>query len=184
MKVNKIALALALAAPMFAAQAAEAPAQALLQWTGFVGGSFDSSTIGLTGQGGGDITPATITIQADGTFSSDRAIVVEAHQIDSATKEVKADLVEGGVNWNLSAVNINHPAYDGSKLVFTANGESFVPGTTFPTADGLAPIVGIAVAAEKSAVVSPDLLKAGDAVQVSATILAEPIPAPEPPPKG
>ncbi|HIF9551852.1 TPA: hypothetical protein ACX6S2_004222, partial [Photobacterium damselae] len=77
MKINKIALVLVMSAPMFAVQAAEAPAQALLQWTGFVGGSFDSSTIGLTGQGGGDITPATITIQADGTFSSDRAIVVE-----------------------------------------------------------------------------------------------------------
>ncbi|HIF9551466.1 TPA: hypothetical protein ACX6S2_003824, partial [Photobacterium damselae] len=88
---------------------------------------------------------------------------------------VKADLVESGVNWNLSAVNINHPAYDGSKLAFTANGKDFVPGTAFTTEDGLSPIVGIAVAAETSAVVNPDLLKAGDAVQVSATILAEPV---------
>ncbi|HIF9056625.1 TPA: hypothetical protein ACX6MG_000616 [Photobacterium damselae] len=174
MKINKIALVLVMSAPMFAVQAAEAPAQALLQWTGFVGGSFDSSTIGLTGQGGGDITPATITIQADGTFSSDRAIVVEAHQIDKTTKEVKSDLVVGGVDWNLSAVNINHPAYDGAKLAFTANGKDFVPGTVFTTENGIPPIVGIAVAAETSAVVSPDLLKAGDAVQVSATILAEP----------
>ncbi|NVH47963.1 hypothetical protein [Photobacterium damselae] len=175
MKFNKLALALALSAPMFAAQATEAPAQALLQWTGFVGGSFDSSTIGLTGQGGGDITPATITIQADGTFSSDRAIVVEAHQIDPKTKEVKTDLFGDGVDWNLSAVNINHPAYDSSKLAFTANGKDFVPGTVFSTNSAISPIVGIAVAAETSAVISPDLLKAGDAVQVSATILAEPV---------
>ncbi|HIF9495344.1 TPA: hypothetical protein ACX6SZ_003879 [Photobacterium damselae] len=174
MKISKIALVLVMAAPMFATQAAEAPAQALLQWTGFIGGTFDSSTVGLTGQGGGDITPATITIQADGTFSSDRSIVVEAHQIDKATKEVKTDLVVGGVDWNLTSVNINHPAYDGSKLAFKANGKEFVPGTVFTTEDGIPPIVGISVAAETSAVVSPDLLKSGDAVQVSATILAEP----------
>ncbi|HIF9495096.1 TPA: hypothetical protein ACX6SP_003541, partial [Photobacterium damselae] len=57
----------------------------------------------------------------------------------------------------------------------------FVPGTVFPTEASIPPIVGISVAAEPSAVISPDLLKSGDAVQVSATILAEPITPPTPP---
>lgn len=147
-----------------------APAQGLLEWTGFVDGIFNSTEIALTGQGGGDIQKGLLNIQETGEFTSARAIVVEAHKtIDNAgVIEADADLYEGDVNWNLANQSVSHSGYDVNSIEFGFNGTLFESGTTLTTLVG-EHIVGITVNYKAAADVNP-----GDAVQVSATILAEP----------
>lgn len=171
MKVNKLSLVMlsALSLAAGSAMAADAPAQALLQWTGYVGGTFNSSTIGLTGQGGGEIQDGLLSVEDTGEFVSERAIVVEAHPLeaDGVTLD-KVNFYEGEVNWNISGVSVNNAAYDVANLAFQINGTDYVSGTPFSTS-GSDNSVGVTVAYSDT----PTGVNPGDAVQVAATILAE-----------
>ncbi|HHC7130292.1 TPA: hypothetical protein ACN37W_004108 [Vibrio parahaemolyticus] len=171
-----------------AAVETESPAQALLQWTGYVPGVFNSSQIALTGQGGGDIQPGLLSISEDGSFVSERAVIVEAHEAEpvldaegaeTGEYEATANAYDGNVVWSLSGVAVNHAGYDVNSLAFQVNGSDLAPlGTaggmgaaedTATTKAGSGHSLGVTVSYTDSAEVS-----VGDPVQVSATVLAQP----------
>ncbi|EGQ8057184.1 hypothetical protein HPX47_004642 [Vibrio alginolyticus] len=157
------------------------PAQALVQWTGFVPGVFNTSEIALTGQGGGDIVPGLLAIDETGTFTSERAVVVEAHASEELVEgsgewTATTDAYAGDVDWTLTGVGINNAAYDVGKLAFQVNGNDILPlgstgtgDTSFKTEEGSGHILGVTVSYDEVADVT-----AGDSVQVSATVLAQP----------
>ncbi|MFV0486448.1 MAG: hypothetical protein ACK5NL_04610 [Vibrio fluvialis] len=188
MKAKILVAAVASALVSGAAFAEGEPAQALLQWTGYVTGVFNTSEIALTGQGGGAIQAGLLKIAEDGTFSSERAVTVEAHasEVDDAgtplepsddTYEAADAAYSGDVAWSLTGVAVSNSAYDLNQLTFQLNGTDVAPEGTAGGVDeslttdaGSSHVVGVTVSyAEPVTDVA-----VGDSVQVSATILATP----------
>lgn len=100
---------------------AAAPSSSVLEWRGFVGGAFVGTDVGLTGQGGGSIQEGVLNINEDGSFTSARAIIVEAHAVDTtgSVPTIKSEFYDGEVNWSISATNVSHAAYDVSNINVT-----------------------------------------------------------------
>lgn len=151
-----------------------APASSMLEWQGFVPGSFDGDEIGLTGQGGGDIQTGVLTVASNGTFTSQRPIVVEAHAIDSsgASPVVSPDLYSGDVDWSISSTNISHAAYKASDVTVLMNGEPITEGTPVTTNAGNH-IVGFSVSSTEPTA-DPTILKPGDEISVNTLVFAQP----------
>ncbi|EHK6028643.1 hypothetical protein C4G53_RS23880 [Vibrio parahaemolyticus] len=172
--MKKHAIVMALLSVGLISQAVNAaPSSSVLEWRGFVSGAFAGSDIGLTGQGGGDIQTGELSINDDGAFTSARAIIVEAHDVDTSgsTPVISSDLYAGDVDWSISAINISHAAYDLSKLVVSMNGDTMVTGTPLTTTAGNH-TVGFSVSSPAPA--DPSMLTPGDAVSVTAMLFAEP----------
>ncbi|MCR9352123.1 hypothetical protein [Vibrio alginolyticus] len=166
MKKNAMIIAL-LSAGLMSSVATAKPASSVLEWRGFVDGSFDGSDIALTGQGGGDIQKGVLTIAKDGSISTDRAIVVEAHEVDESG--AVQDLFGGDVAWNISATSVSHPAYDAKDITISMNGTTIEPGTPVKTTAGNH-IVGFAASGLPT---DADKLTPGDVVSITTLVLAE-----------
>ncbi|WP_146153860.1 hypothetical protein [Photobacterium sanctipauli] len=171
MKKQLLPLAIIASLGAFSMNVHAEPAQALLEWQGFVGGVFNTDEIALTGQGGGEIQEGELNIQPDGTFITEKGIVVEAHEsVDDGSGNFEAGdaLYNGDVDWSLAFTDISVEAYDVNQLVVTMNGAEIQKDTPVTTAVGNH-IVNFAVNYPTTAEVSP-----GDSVTVYATVLAEP----------
>lgn len=174
MKKNAVVIAL-LSAGLMSQAVNAAPSKSILEWTGFVGGAFAGTDVGITGLGGGRIQPGTLDEidKETGAFKSTRPIVVEAHAIDQADTApvISADMYEGDVTWRVSAPSISHMAYIKSKVDVTINGEPIGHGQTVTTIAGdnsVAFDVSVASASD------PSKLRIGDAVKVTTLVIAEP----------
>ena len=171
--MKKTLLALSTAVMMTAGAAQAEPAQALLEWSGWVGGTFNSADIALTGQGGGEIQKGLLNIKDDGTFSTARAIIVEAHATEddgNGNMVAAPELYDGDVDWDYTAPSIDHinGAYDVSNVKILMDGVEMVMETPVTTPNG-DHIVGFEAEYSEEAAVLP-----GERVTVAATILAEP----------
>lgn len=153
------------------------PAQAMLEWHGFTGGVFNSSEIALTGQGGGDILRGVLQVQEDGTFTTTRPVVVEAH----ATKEevpgsgvfiADTEFFDGDVKWTLSNqfVDSQSTEYDAAQLTFTLNGDVLAADDSITTSVGDHSLsVGVSYDVPLTEQLAP-----GSHVAIAATIFAQP----------
>ncbi|EJV0279257.1 hypothetical protein ACJZRZ_004239 [Vibrio parahaemolyticus] len=172
MKKHAIVMAL-LSAGLMSQVANAAPSSSVLEWRGFVSGAFAGTDVGLTGQGGGDIQRGELSINDDGAFTSARAIIVEAHAMDTtgATPVIAPEFYDGDVDWTISATNVSHAAYDLSSIVISMNGETMTAGTPITTTAGNHS-VGFSVSSPAPADAS--MLTPGDAVSVTTMVFAEP----------
>ena len=150
-----------------------APSSSVLEWRGFVSGAFAGTDIGLTGQGGGDIQTGELSINGDGSFNSTRALIVEAHAMDTSGAEpvVTSELYDGDVDWSISATNVSHAAYDAANVLISMNGEPITVGTPVTTTVGNH-VVGFSVSSP--APTDATMLTPGDAVSVTTMVFAEP----------
>lgn len=171
MKKHAIVMAL-LSAGLMSQVANAAPASSVLEWRGFVNGAFSGTDIGLTGQGGGDIQTGVLSINGDGAFTSERAIIVEAHAMDDSGAEpvISPELYAGDVAWSISATNVSHAAYDLSSIVISMNGDPITEGTPVITSTGNH-TVGFSVSSPAPA--DATMLTPGDAVSVTTMVFAE-----------
>ncbi len=173
MKKHAIVMAL-LSAGLMSQVANAAPSSSVLEWRGFVSGAFAGTEIGLTGQGGGDIQTGELSINGDGAFTSARAIIVEAHAMDTtvpASPVISPDFYSDDVAWSISATNVSHAAYDLSSIVVSMNGEPMTVGTPVVTTAGNH-TVGFSVSSP--APTDATMLTPGDAVSVTTMVFAEP----------
>ncbi len=172
MKKHAIVMAL-LSAGLMSQAVNAAPSSSVLEWRGFVSGAFAGTDLGLTGQGGGDIQTGELSINDDGAFTSARAIIVEAHAMDTSGSEpvVAPELYDGDVNWSISATNVSHAAYDLASVVVSMNGEPMTVGTPTMTTAGNH-TVGFSVSSP--APTDATMLTPGDAVSVTTMVFAEP----------
>ncbi|QKS98630.1 hypothetical protein HUO05_25860 (plasmid) [Vibrio alginolyticus] len=168
MKKNAMIMAL-LSAGLMSSIVNAAPASTTLEWRGFVGGAIDGSDITLTGQGGGDIQKGVLSVSDDGSFATERAIIVEAHAIDESGNVL--DFYDGDVAWNISATNVSHAAYDVNDIVISMNGKPIEEGTPVVTNAGKH-IVGFSASSPVPANVA--MLTPGDTVSVTTMVFAEP----------
>jgi len=155
-----------------------APASTTLEWVGFVPGVFDGSDIGLTGQGGGDIQAGVLNVEEDGAFTSQRPIVVEAHEMidtsalgDGSQFGAGPELYDGDVDWSLVSTSVTHSAYDATAdITIAMNGTKLVEGTPVTTTTGnhIVTFVAESVSPSAGGTVVP-----GDAVAVQAMITAQ-----------
>ncbi len=172
MKKHVLTLAL-LSAGLFTQVANAGPASSVLEWRGYVSGAFAGSDIGLTGLGGGSIDVGALSIDEDGALTTERAIIIEAHAMDktdpSAPVIDKENFYDGDVKWTVTGSNINHPAYDVTKLEVTINGKPVDAGTPVVTTAG-AHTAAFSVTTEAT---DADKLKPGDAVSITTLVYAE-----------
>lgn len=172
--MKKHAIVMALLSVGLMSQAVNAaPTSSVLEWKGFVKGAFNGTDIGLTGQGGGDIQAGELSIERDGAFTTERAVIVEAHAMDNSGAEpvITSEMYEGDVNWNITATHVSHEAYDLADIVVSMNGNPITEGTPVITTAGNH-IVGFSVSSP--APQDTSMLSPGDAVSVTTMVFAEP----------
>ncbi|MEI6858742.1 MAG: hypothetical protein V5788_02960 [Shewanella sp.] len=146
-------------------------ATGILEWNGFVGGVVAGENITLTGLNGGVIEEGLLNIDDTGEFVSQRAIAVEAHAYDTSTLDtvggvMVGDEFAGNLEWTIHNLSVSDAAYDIDILTFDLSGHPIAPGISVSTVLG-ENFVSISVAYPEAVDVTP-----GDAVQVSATIVA------------
>lgn len=134
--------------------------QGQLEWSGVVGGVFNSSKIGL------------LQIADDGTLVSQRTIVVEARAMEKGKTGTLSDAqYNGDIIWNLANISVSTPTNDINKLLLKVNGVNIVSG------QGVETLVGQHILHITTAMQSEGIKEAmvyNRAVQVDAVIMAEP----------
>lgn len=140
MNLKKIVLASAAVIAMSAPAYAVDPTASAV-WTGLVSGSTAGDTMVITGLGGGAIGTGTITINQDGTFSSNNSIIMEARSnTGTLAVPVVGNLVTEAT-WTLASVNVLIPGVDTVEITNTTqvyDGSTVLPvgGTVGGTGTG------------------------------------------------
>ncbi|WP_297478249.1 hypothetical protein [uncultured Photobacterium sp.] len=140
-------------------------AHAVVTWSGTVPGVLPGNTLTITGLGKGAIPNGVLNVEADGTFASQTAVILESHTFDDSLAEDKqiGDLVDA--TWSLTNVSVSPATYDKATVKVKFNGVEVAEAT--PMVD-LANTVAVEVRNEAAnADVTPT-----QAIQVTTTAMA------------
>lgn len=166
MKKTMTTLAIAgLCAMSAGAFAATDSAHAVVTWSGSVPGVLPGNTITITGLGKGAIASGTLNVEADGTFASQTAVILESHSFDDTLPEADqiGDLVDA--TWSLTNVSVAPATYNKADIKVSFNGTEVLEGT--PMAD-LANTVAVEIRND----VANDKVSPNDGIQVTTTAMA------------